>query len=110
MPLRAKPLQIAWHADEKGRNQPIHGLDLHPSLPLLATGSIEKVHIWRVRSDPPAAGLDAGAATGSSAEVAPALPAAHPSDVNVEFLFALTHARTVNAVRFSPNGTWPKWG
>jgi hypothetical protein len=121
MPFRVRTLQIAWHADEVGRNQPINGLDVHPTLPLLVTCSMDqKVHFWRIRPPPApgAGGGDASAAFGSAAAApAPAAAggagagassaAAKPpqTEIEVEFLFALTgHMRTVNAVRFSPNG------
>lgn len=123
MVIKSKTLQIAWHADENGRNQPINGLDVHPTLPIIATCSLDaKVHIWRIKttvpvppnvsvaspaasSSPEGAVAAPSSASGPQASTSPAgsRPAA---DVDVEFLFALTgHMRTVNAVRFSPNGS-----
>lgn len=107
MVLKVKTLQISWHADEAGRNQPINGLDAHPSLPILATCSMDqKIHIWKFKNTaPPAAAPASGDAPSAGAGANPA-PKTGP-EVEVEFMFALTgHMRTVNAVRFSPNGAF----
>ena len=88
MPFRAKTLQITWHAKSGSKNDPILSIDFHPTLPLFATaGADHEIKVWALR-EPGAAGVD-------------------PSrvDPSVEYLFTLTgHDKTVNTVRFSPNG------
>lgn len=107
---KARLFQIVWHAREGVANEPIMSIDMHPLHPLLATaGSDHLVRVWRVRET---ATFDATAASGGGAGSTStvggggstvqhsAIPAA-----TVEFLFTMSmHAKTVNAVRWSPNG------
>ena len=80
MPFRAKTLQITWHAKSGCKNDPLLSIDFHPTLPLFATaGSDNEIKVWRLHEQQAA--------------------------VNVEYLFTLQgHMKTVNTVRFSPNG------
>lgn len=81
--MRAETIQTVWHAKEKDHNDPVMSLDFHPTLPILATaGADSEVKIWRIVE---------GAGQGFPAKV--------------EYLFAIVgHDKTVNVVRFSPNG------
>jgi hypothetical protein len=81
MPFKAKTLQITWHAKAGSKNDPLLSIDFHPTLPLFATaGGDNEIKVWRLHE----------------------LAAAEPS---VEYAFTLTgHMKTVNTVRFSPNG------
>jgi WD40 repeat protein len=98
--VKARLFQIAWHAKEGNKNDPILGLDFHPTLPLLATAGADcEVKLWRVR-DPAAAAPAMAAVSASTAD-----PQDRTPEASVEFLFSiLAHSATVNAVRFSPNG------
>lgn len=41
-PLRVKTLQIRWHAEAaNGKNAPILSIDMHPTLPVLATAGAD---------------------------------------------------------------------
>ena len=84
MPLHAKTLQVTWHAKVGSKNDPILSIDFHPTLPLFATaGGDSEVKIWRL-TEPNG------------------MTIAQPE---VSYAFTLTgHQKTVNAVRFSPNG------
>jgi WD40 repeat protein len=88
--MRAKLFQVSWHAKEGGKNEPILSLDVHPTLPLLATaGADEQLRFWAIRESE---GGGAGGEGGS---------------LDVAFRFTMSgHNRWVNAVRFSPNGEW----
>ena len=103
--MKAKLFQIAWHAKEGGKNLPILSLDAHPTLPLLATaGGDSEVHFWRFR--------DAAFNTKPDSVVSVAngsTTAASAAEKPIEFSFTMVqHQATVNVVRFSPNGRWPK--
>lgn len=117
--MRAKLMQILWHAKPgDNKNEPIFGLDVHPTLPLLATaGADNEVRIWKLKgSGNPgdlaaaaaamvAAAGAAGAEGGAAAAVALAARGASVGELDVEFAFTIAaHVGPVNAVRFSPNG------
>lgn len=95
--MRAKTMQITWHAKQGQKNDPILSVDFHPTFPLLATaGADNEVKVWRLIE----AGVDSittgGAGAGAGASTA---------DPRVEFVLTLVgHTKTVNGVRFSPNG------
>ena len=78
--MKARTLQVTMHAKEGAKNDAIFSLDFHPSLPLLATaGADTEIKLWRL--------VDRG------------------GEAAVEYVLTLTgHAKTVNCVRWSPNG------
>lgn len=92
--MRAKTLQVQWHAKQGQRNDPILSVDFHPTLNVLATaGADNDVKLWRLHEAP------------SGAAAAAAVPGVPPSVGAVEFLCTLVgHQKSVNVVRFSPNG------
>jgi WD40 repeat protein len=94
--MRAKTLQITWHAKEKKNNGPIFSLDFHPELPLLATaGQDNEIKLWRL-AEP---GADYKPLASSK------LANGVGSEPSIEYLFTLVgHDTSVNGVRFSPNG------
>ena len=100
---KARLFQIVWHAREGVANEPIMSIDMHPLHPLLATaGSDHFVRVWRVRET---AATEAEAGSGGGGSISAAAPAAAPAAATVEFLFTMSlHGKTVNAVRWSPNG------
>ena len=104
--VRARLFQISWHADELGRNHPLNGCDHHPTLPIFATCSNDqKVNLWKVVRKAPAALAGSVDGAAAAAVVSTAAPPASGDDVEFEFMYALScHVRSVNAVRFSPNG------
>lgn len=55
--MRVKTLQISWHPDADGKNTPLLSLDMHPTLPLLATaGADSEVKVsWQPRTGAPTA-------------------------------------------------------
>ena len=89
--MRAKTLQFTWHAKQGQKNDPILSVDFHPSLPILATaGADNEVKIWRLHESSGGSGAGAGASI---------------VDTRIEFVLTLVgHTKTVNGVRFSPNG------
>ena len=88
MPFRAKTLQITWHAKQGSKNDPLLSIDFHPTINLFATaGADNEIKVWRLHESK--AGGEAAARV----------------DPTVEYLYTLTgHMKTVNTVRFSPNG------
>ena len=92
--MKTKTLQITWHAKQGQRNDPILSLAFHPTLNILATaGADNDIKLWRLHEP---GSLPAGGAPATSAALAAG---------GVEFLCALVaHQKTVNVVRFSPNG------
>jgi len=94
--------QIAWHgldptaANQSSPNLPILSLDYHPSGGLLVTaGADSAVRLWKVAAEDqdPAAVATPGAA-----------PAAAAASGLEPILKLKSHMKTVNVVRFSPNG------
>ena len=81
--VRARTIQITWHAKEKIKNEAVFSIDCHPTLPLVATGGADsEVKIWRL-------------VEGNTTD----------KFTNVEYVLTLTgHNKTVNCVRWSPNG------
>lgn len=79
--MRSFTPQIALHQRD-GKNDPIFGIDAHPKLSVLATaGSDNEVKIWILKID-------------------------DEEDSPLAFRCAISaHSGSVNAVRFSPNGS-----
>jgi WD40 repeat protein len=94
--MRVKTLQITWHAKEGRKNDPLLGIDFHPTLPFLASAGADcEIKIWRLAEPSSGSHAQAGAHGAGPA----------PADPTVEYLYTLVgHTKTVNCVRWSPNG------
>lgn len=94
--VKVRTLQITWHAKEGQKNDPILSIDFHPTLPLLASaGADSEIKLWR---------LVETAAVHAGAGVEAAAPQ-QSQNATVEYAYTLLgHTRTVNSVRWSPNG------
>ena len=116
--MRAKTLQISWHADDDNKNSPILSVDFHPTLSLLVTGGADneiKVHASRAMTPK----LHPRACV-NMALWRDAVCAYHALQLwelkkdddpavawECVFVCSLTaHQQTVNAVRWSPDGEW----
>jgi len=74
--MKADTLQILWHPDKSNKGQAVYSLDINQANVLATAGADEMVRLWQINGD------------------------------KVEFITELTgHDRTVNVVRFSPDGT-----
>lgn len=82
--MKVETLQITWHSREGSKNEPLLSVDMHPTLPILATAGADwEVKLWRIHES----------------------PAESETKVNIEYICTLTgHQKTVNVLRFSPNG------
>lgn len=118
--MKSKLFQIIWHARDGAKNEPIMAIDFHPLHSLLATAGFDNtVRIWRVRDphspDEAASKASVGslrpmAATGAGAGATAAVAPPRPDHQIVEFLFTISmHTKTVNALRWSPNGWFLFW-
>ncbi len=112
--VKVKLLQITWHTKEKRKNEPILGIDFHPSLPYLATAGADcEIKIWKLLETVPTVASNLGGllttVTSSSTTTTTTSPAAttvpSTADQSVEYLYTLVgHNKSVNSVRWSPNG------
>jgi len=74
--MKADTLQILWHPDKSNKGQAVYALDINQANVLATAGADEMVRLWQINGD------------------------------KVEFITELSgHDRTVNVVRFSPDGT-----
>ena len=71
---------MRWHADVDGKNAPVHSVDIHTSGVLATAGADGEIHLWQIDNQ-------------------------SGQKPTVGFVYALKgHQKSVNAVRFSPNG------
>ena len=98
--VKVKLLQITWHAKEGRKNEPILGIDFHPTLPFLATAGADcEIKIWKLIESP-----SFGAQPAASTTTTPGNNT-NTVDPTVEYLYTLVgHNKSVNSVRWSPNG------
>lgn len=82
--MKAETLQITWHSKEGSKNEPLLSVDVHPTLPILATAGADwEVKLWKIHE------------VSTDTE----------TNVSIEYICTLTgHQKTVNVLRFSPNG------
>jgi WD40 repeat protein len=105
--VKVKLLQITWHAKEKRKNEPILGIDFHPTLPYLATAGADcEIKIWKLLETVPSSSNVGGlTTTGFAASLTTAATLPSTAEQSVEYLYTLVgHNKSVNSVRWSPNG------
>ena len=106
--MRVKTLQILWHD-----KQPVFSVDFSPTSNELATcGADKEIRLWKVvdrERDAASSGATPGAGrskTASAVVSSPRDPKEEDRVLGVEYLCNLSaHSKTVNVVRFSPDGS-----
>lgn len=96
--MQVETPELSYHNDIK----PVLAVDIHPSGRMATGGADHMVRIWHLQQR---SGVDGGAAAAASVVASP--PVASSSRTDLTFLANLDfHEQPVNAVRFSPDGSY----